>query len=361
MNNFDNAKTINPGLTITTHKIGLFCTGLWLFFMMALPKFSIVKTVLLVVVIFCALFQNKIIEIKLSWLWGLLFWIVFFLSSMLWGSINGYQFSSALFGTYIIRPIIYFIICSKIIQTKEDILYIFHWLIFITFFIDIYDLIYMAGKLGIIPQIIHDSDDMATIIASNFLSIRVSNMTAALYLYPFIIALYFFRREFDERLKRIITVTFLFSIVVTIISGRRALQLIVALMLIINAILFLMKSITWRTFINKALKILIILIFALICEQIIEQIIHYPILKVLYSTVLDAFLVIQLILMFLEVDKNIICLNIGEKALLLGMDFRHTWRSIFNGSIAILEMRKKIYGHMSIFILHYYFKLGSLE
>jgi hypothetical protein len=264
--------------------------AIWLFFMMAIPSVSsIAKMVTLLIFIGVRVLSGKIIYRK-KWLNALIIWLAFFLLSILIGCINGYEFSFDLFEIYVIRPIVFFLVCS-VIKEETDVAFLFNLLLFITGFISVYDLLYFAEQLGILPSLIsyfEKGDSSITIVSSSFLAIRVSNTTAMFFLVPMVFTLFFFRAKFNGKVRKKICVLMVLCLINVMFSGRRAFMVTALIMLVLNFMYYVLKSSGWRTLGNRLLQIIIVFLVLLVLEQILEKILNYRILRALFLTVQDA-------------------------------------------------------------------------
>ena len=207
----------------------------WLFVMMVVPEVStIIKILFLFGLFFLVLIHYTSFVINRRILLGIIIWEMFFSVFLINGLKNGFEFSITLFEIYLIRPVVLVILCTAV-RDKKDFLLLAEILIVLTICIGIYNFIYMMGNLGLLPRIITEKNAII-IVENHFLSIRTNSQIALMFLAPFITTLYFGKRKFKREIGKLITLGFYFCALVTLLSGRRVLQIIFLTFLGVNYI-----------------------------------------------------------------------------------------------------------------------------
>lgn len=273
--------------------------GLFLFFLMIfLPtSYRIQKSIFMILVTMCILFSwiknNKLKLNKRILLWILL-WIVSGLFFMLIGAFNSAPGALRVVTVNVVWPLVYLAYIEGI--SKKSILIKIIKVLFISnFVISIYTISYILYSYGVIPGFLYIPLNQGQSIGfySGFMEYSLYNTTSLFFLVPFIITTLFIwptelKNEFN---KSFIYINFILGILLVILSGRRALQLIV---LITPLIIFFLRLTELKKIKMKNIKIIIkisLLIFIIIIFSyfIINKIYEFEIISI-YNNILDAFI-----------------------------------------------------------------------
>ena len=263
---------------------------IWLTIMLVFPSILTIEKFLLVMFLSVLVVIIKIIEkdykVNLKSLLIIILVISVGLFFLIYGYIKTGKIYYKLIEMFILTPIISVIIASNF-KDKKDYLWLTNSIIIITFVIVVYDSIYIIGRMGIIPQLIKPEIAGSFVMTGEKIEARITNQSSLIFLLPMLINLYLLKYK---KLKKIILLTIILGIFVTIMSGRRALQLAVILSILFLAIINLKKK-----FILNKQKIIIGLIFTIVVVMIgycinfinLDKINHF--FDIVYQTFISAF------------------------------------------------------------------------
>lgn len=211
--------------------------GFALFFMMLFvpTTYQPVKAVLLgiVLIMICAtaVFRKKINLHPVVLLWTL-FMVSVGLFFMLRGSIHGTPGALRVGTVYVLWPLVYTILVAGV--SNEALLRgITRILVFSTIAIGIYSLSYILYASGLLPDYFYIPIDLGQAIGfySGYIEYRLYNISSLLFLVPFLIAaLLTWPNHLEIPVSRLwLWVAFALGMTLVLLSGRRALLLVIAL------------------------------------------------------------------------------------------------------------------------------------
>lgn len=260
----------------------------WLIAMMVIPGISTkIKMALLFIMFFLVFMHHIPFRMNRKILFGVFVWELFFLFFLLNGIRNGFEFSNNLFEIYLVRPIVLAVLCTAV-SNKNTFMLLIKMLVMVTFCIGVYNIIYMLGAAGIIPPIFVEKNKVI-IIKNNFLSIRTSSQTALMLLGPFITTLFFNRHKFGSHLKRAIIAGFYLCLLVTVISGRRSLQIVFLIFFGMNYIYAILMTKTPRKARRKLFQASAFLAGTVLLCIITERMHSLNIVDAVWQTITGAF------------------------------------------------------------------------
>lgn len=232
-------------------------TGIWLFVMMALPDTSSrIKIGLLLLLVCHALYRGGLCFPR-RFLLVVIVWEVLFGLFYLNALASRFAFSFPLAEIYLLRPFFLLILCSYC-GTEEMMRTIRQQLLWITLFIEGYNLILILQAFGVMPVLIREQSSAAlTIVNSDFLTIRSANQTALIFLIPYVMELFFHREVFGKKEKRLITVLCFLGLFVAVLSGRRILQILSMMVFLTGWIRSLKRRVTAGRFVRGMAALLI--------------------------------------------------------------------------------------------------------
>lgn len=232
----------------------------WLFYMFSFPsEYTVIKYILLILlvlfslaeIIFLRKNQNKTLFL------GILGWLFLCLSYLFLGLFNSYPVDFNLISIYFITPILSYIL-SQIIDSENRLKYLSKILIWITFFIVCLDLLYVLDVQNILKLGFNFKSDIygSVSVSEEKLEFRITNQTSLMFLLPFLIA-HLANNEYEKNKKEkyFYFLILLLGAIVTIVSGRRAFQIVVFASVVISYLLIFFK--------NKKIKIKFTPIFLL--------------------------------------------------------------------------------------------------
>lgn len=261
----------------------------WLFIMMALPNTaSRIKIGLLLILVLYALWRAGL-QFNRRFLVAVILWELCFGLFYLNAAANHYAFSFTLFEIYFLRPLFLLVIC-RYSGTGEMMQAVRRILLLITLFIEVYNLLFILQTFGMIPVVIvEDSSASLSIVSSEFLTMRVANQTALMFLIPYIIFLFFRRRVFGKKEKNCITVLFFLGMFVSILSGRRILQLLSMVFFVLNWMSVWKRKITARAFLKGAAAVIAVAAAVLVFAVLFRQEFRFSLFSLIHKTIGEAF------------------------------------------------------------------------
>lgn len=258
----------------------------WLLVFMAFPEPPVIIKYgsLLLVTAYAVIKDGTYIPRK--YLIYLVTWLSVHVISLIVTQINGFQIDFKLIEIYLIRPIVLIVITrhfAKKVQFKTFI----NILIMVTVFIELYNVLFILQTLGFIPEIINEGNSLS-IVDRSFLTMRVSNQTALCFLVPCITVL-FKNKGLLNINNKLLTVAFYGGMIVSLISGRRILQFVVAFFLLVVYIPEL-KVKTTRNGVLKAMSIVTIVGIAIVVMiRFVEKQMQFDLIDSVMSTLVRAF------------------------------------------------------------------------
>ena len=280
-------------INISLQKIMQYVLAIWLLLMMGIPLIPTIFKMGLMGILAgygFLLILNGRLKQNGHLILGIIIWETFFLFTMINGLFNGFELDMNLIEIYLVRPIMIYLIV-QIINTKEAYMFLVKALIWIVLFIAIYNLIYMLGRRGILPNFMTWENGVA-IVEEGFLAIRVSNQTALIFLVPFISVFNVFSSRFPSSYVVLMRASLVLSSIAVIMSGRRALQVITIAGFGISMVFWgLNKGKTTKKSIVKCVGIVVgVVAILLVILQIGNTMNIGNIFVTLYNTIKDAFM-----------------------------------------------------------------------
>lgn len=207
------------------HKILLF---LFLLLFLVFPNsLSLPKYIILVALLITSLkypFKNY------KKIYGLIVWLIFVFFSFIIGLKNGFEIDKSLLLIYLGTPI-GGILISNTFEKKEMFDYLNKILLIIFYIVIIVDVIILLDVFNLVKifnsWFKYIGYSTSGIFMDDKVEMRIPNQTSLMFLIPYSI----FREDKQSKLNKLMLVL---SFIVTILSGRRALQIIVMLSLIFN-------------------------------------------------------------------------------------------------------------------------------
>lgn len=254
----------------------------WFMVLMAFPNLGsgIKYLMLMLTVISTILFQHLSIK-KIDILWFVVLECLFGFC-LVNSYLNGFEIDFKLCEIYLVRPVLYMILTAVFFKV-EDLKKLVKILLVVTLVIIFYNIVYIVQSLGIIPPII-SADTAISVMDSSFLTFRLQNQTALCFTVPFIIYLYSIK-EYIGIDKKLISITFWLGIIVALISGRRILQVLTILFLLITFVPKIKIKFEIRTF----FKICFLIFLLVILITALNKILGFNIINSINSTIANAF------------------------------------------------------------------------
>ncbi|PEX88715.1 O-antigen ligase family protein [Bacillus cereus] len=229
---------------------GLFILpGLMLIFsMLVFPtSYQQIKIFLLIVVsleLLVWFFYQKAIPIKIELVLFILFVNVVSGFFILLGAFRGEPGAFRVTTVYLLWPIVFLILFSSLVH-KEIIIKLFKVFIYALMAISLYSFMYIGHALGVVPDALYIEFDLGQNIGfyDGFMEYALYSISSLIFLIPFCIAGLFvwdapFYKELKISKKSLFIVTGL-GVISAILSGRRALWLVIALSVFIVFLLHL--------------------------------------------------------------------------------------------------------------------------
>jgi len=159
----------------------------------------------------------------------LLPWYSYYSFSLLLGSSQGYLIDFELINNYFITPIAA-ILLANIIDSDEKIRKVKLILIIISLLIIIINFVFIVNSIGRFNiEFFAGSAFGSVVVTDETIEFRSTSHPALMFLLPYILVLYFFNEDNSNVENKLISFTLILAIVVVLLSGRRALQLVFAL------------------------------------------------------------------------------------------------------------------------------------
>ena len=249
---------------------------LFLFFMLAFPSvFQEVKYIAMFILLLLGTIELilKQKKFKITFIFSILVWYSYFIFSLFIGINNNFPMNDTSVNIYFITPIVA-IILSSIVCNNYRFIYLNKILILITFLICLIDIIYILNINNVInlPFEINSPIFGSAKLLENIIEFRITNQSSLMFLLPYLIAIYY-SGGYDTNLEKIFMLTtIIMGIIVVIMSGRRALELIVLISFILTFYLIYVK-IDFHALKSKAklLQVFLYFIFIFIILTIITM------------------------------------------------------------------------------------------
>lgn len=215
---------------------------------------------------------------------GIFIFLGFTITSLCIGTINHFSLDFSVIEVYVLRPILLFFIVtlSEHKMTLEN----FRILLNITYSaLVVYNFLYMLGSFGVIPNFFSWEVQNVVIQSEDFLASRLTNQVGLIFLFPY----YSFCIFKSDTSKTFITyLMFALGLLVSLISGRRILQIIAILTVIM--IPFLKKNRTLKSFFRFYISIFIVILAAFFIDLILSSILNIDsFFDTVRLTILNAF------------------------------------------------------------------------
>ena len=220
----------------------LFFTGfIFLFFMLIFPSvFQEIKYTSLFFLTIFAIFEwiLKKRKIRKGFFISLVIWYLYFSFSLLIGVSNGFKVDFELVNIYFITPILA-VILSSLISNNTRFIYLNRILIFITFCICIFDFIYLLNKVNILslPFEINSEIFGSSVLTDEKVEFRISNQSSLMFLLPYVITIFFSKGYNRKHEQKFILLTIILGVILSLFSGRRALEVVVAISFLLSYLL----------------------------------------------------------------------------------------------------------------------------
>ena len=223
---------------------------IWLLFMLMFPSdFKELKYMSLIILLLISFFEffSRKKRISRNLILGIFIWLTYFLFSLLFGFFRGYSLDFSLISMYFITPLASMFL-SNIINNEERFMSLNKMLILITFMIVSLDVIYILNRMGIISIPIDlNSPIFGSVFVNNQkLEFRITNQSSLIFLIPYIATLNFTHGYTNKKEKYLVITTLFLGVIVALLSGRRAFQIVVAISILLVIILLKFKKETFK-------------------------------------------------------------------------------------------------------------------
>lgn len=270
----------------------------WLFLMLTFPsdfrEIKYLTTIALLLFGFVDFILNKK-KIHANILLGLLLWLFYFLLSISIGVNNGFIVDYSLINIYFITPIVA-VLLSTIVDSKEKLIKLNRYLIIITLIIVSIDFIYILSKMSIISVPINFETKIfgSVFVTDGKLEFRITNQTSLIFLLPYCVSMLLTDGLSSKKEKMLLGITLLLGLLITIMSGRRAFQIVVIFAFFLTPLLnkFLKNSKTRNRDIRKKFWFFVLIspLIAFLLLIIIQKVTSIDnVLLSFWNTLLSAF------------------------------------------------------------------------
>lgn len=251
----------------------------WLFMMIATSRgFTSIKLGLLVVLGIIVLFENIMRRVKINkkvLLFTFLF-VSYYMLSLEYGIINGYKFilieDYALLQYYFITPILVVLISLMFKRKEYRLHFVFNILKYITLIVVILNVdVVLAHLIGFVNFDFLNLIMIASDVTTNGLYLRVSNEANLMFLLPMYIILLFDSGE-SKKNKFIYFCIIGFGLIYALLSGRKMLEIVIAIAFFIVFIDKLKKA--NKETVRLVLSMLIVIPLAILAIQKISEMIN---------------------------------------------------------------------------------------
>lgn len=208
----------------------------WLVFVLGFPRayqsVKIIGLALMCLVAFIeALLKRR--KIKTELILAVLGFILVYSASLAYGILSGYKFERedyVLIQYYVITPVCVLII-STIFKERYRLEVLKRVIIILAFSISAYNVMYILSIIGAIPafSMLRYGIVASAVISDSFMTLRMSNEAAVMFLLPYIIVLSLDTEEYERVYRILIYAGIVLGCFYAAFSGRRALELVVIL------------------------------------------------------------------------------------------------------------------------------------
>ena len=237
--------------------------------MLAFPSdFQVIKYASMAVLILTATIEwlGKRRRINKWLLLSLLIWMAYFLFSLSLGILNNFKVDSELIIIYFVTPVLA-VLFSSIISNNTRLFCLNKILIATTFVICVIDIIFMLNVSDVIalPFELKSKIFGSVELSSEKVEFRITNQSSLMFLLPYLIAIFYSKGYSNIWEKRFMLLTLLLGVVLSILSGRRALEFVVLMSFFLTFVLMRSKRmsrplITKRYLLVKVKNVFIILV-----------------------------------------------------------------------------------------------------
>lgn len=268
-------------------------------FMLMFPSdFQEVKYATLILLLMLSTFEflSRKKNINKNVLIGILLWYTYFLFSLLVGVNKGYNFDFPLISMFFFTPIVALLLAS-IIDSEERFISLNKMIVVITLIICVLDLVYILNRLTVLSLPFDFSSSIfgSVFVSEEKLEFRIQNQSSLIFLLPYLLALNISHGYSNKKEKYLIWITIFLGLIVALFSGRRALQTVVVLSIILGVGIFLLKKrklqfVRRGNPIKRIGQILLIVIAIISTYKWLGKVLEfeYPLVSV-YMTFLSAF------------------------------------------------------------------------
>lgn len=188
------------------------------------------------------------------------------------GAFNGEPGAYRVSTVYLLWPFVYLFMFSTLTY-KSILLKLFKVFIYSLLIISIYSFTYIGHEIGILPSQFYIKFDLGQSIGfySGFMEYSIYSLSSLIFLIPFCISgLFIWEDSFYKKIKlskKTLIIITIFGLISALLSGRRALWLVVLLSTVITFILYLIIFNTNRLYLVKKIIIYVstfILIFLIV-------------------------------------------------------------------------------------------------
>lgn len=163
----------------------IFTISFWLGLNIIFPgQFSVLKSgltfVLMLISIIKILLSNKLVNFGL--LKTVLIFLLLIVLSLFNGYLRGFSVNFEILSIYILRPIAIYLIIS-LITTRRNFNMLITYINIIALLLSLYNILFILGAFGIIPQLFVWETDNVVIANQSFIAARLTNQAALTFLY----------------------------------------------------------------------------------------------------------------------------------------------------------------------------------
>lgn len=272
------------------NKLLMFLLTIWLTLNVIFPgelsKSKLILTFVLILISVIKMFISKKMY-NLSVLKGSLILIIFLILSLLNGFFRGFEIGADIVSVYIFRPIaIYFIV--SIVNNKQQLKSMISSINFIGLLLSVYNLLFILGSFGIIPQLFSWEVESVVIANQDFIAARLTNQAALTFFVPYSLYMLSHRKDLSKFDIYVLYSSIMIGTVASLLSGRRVLQILT----IIAVILYFIYSekLTIKKIVNKFIIFFILLLSVIFINNLISSVFGLDnIFNIILKTILDAF------------------------------------------------------------------------
>jgi hypothetical protein len=199
---------------------------------------------------------KKNINVSTGFLNVFMLWIILCLLSYIHGIFNDFIFSFNLLNSMILTPI--FCLFLSVNINNERLVFIHNSFITISIFLLLITFFYIGSKVNLyqMPNFLSGMSTFGGVkVGNEQLEFRLTNQPSLIFLLPYISTMFLFDNKSNKKLLFLIL---FFGLIVVILSGRRSLQILFFLGILINSILYVVKyGLNFSIILRGALYLLI--------------------------------------------------------------------------------------------------------